>query len=165
MQNVQMVQWRWELEVPFATATTMRGEETVLIRTSFHPFIPSVFQPSYIVLQIATSLNILFTMSINSTTMCLRAKRKVKFTLRNPPFATKPTIHIKTQENGFPLTGSRNSWDLPPRNTSVLSQDIQNIMGFGCCPITCLEAKEKRSSPSDNKNCYSNQFSDPSENN
>lgn len=50
MQNVQMVQWRWELEVPFATATTMRGEETVLIRTSFHPFIPSVFQPSYIVL-------------------------------------------------------------------------------------------------------------------
>lgn len=143
MQNAQVVQCHWDLEVSFAIATTMRGERDDLNKDPVSSVYLGLFQPCYIIFQIATSLNILFII-IRSTTMCLHAKQsQIHSPQASICYKTQLYILKPKKMGSLLLCVCGTYWDSPPRNTSVLSQDIQNIMRFGCCPITCLETEEE----------------------
>lgn len=143
----------WSSEDPIpGSPTTMRLKNNFLTRTPLFCIPRSI--PAMLHGTLSNHyLNIFFIMS-NSTAMCHHAKCDIKSSFHKPSFGTKTTISIKTEANGFSPTAGKIPGTHLQERPRYWVRTSRTSWGLDPAPLAAW--KKKKSSPSENKHCYSN---------
>lgn len=98
----------------------------------------------------------------NSTAMCHHAKCDIKSSFHKPSFAQKKTTSTKTEENWFSPIGGKIPGTHLQERPRYWVRTSRTSLGLDPAPLPAW----KKSSPSENKHCYSTSpLTYPSENN